>query len=252
MTSIEQLLPESVSLLVAVLLIAASFFTSAITAAIGIGGGLAMLALMSIVLPIASLIPVHGLVQVGSNAGRAWRMRSHIGWTQLLPFLIGGAFGAALGAAIVIDLPNDLLKIILGIFVILVTWFSVPKAFASGPLVVGIGGFVTTALAMFLGATGPLVIALFAKAFGDRQALVASAALAMAAQHGFKIVAFGFFGFAFGAWLPLALIMIGVGYLGTIVGHRLLGAMDEQVFRKVFKIGLTLLALDMIRRGLGL
>lgn len=210
-----------------------------------------MLALMGIFLPVASLIPVHGLVQLGSNAGRSWRMRAHIGWAILTPFLIGAIGGALLGAAIVVELPNNILKILLGVFVILVTWFTVPKAFASGPTVVGIGGFVTTVLTMFLGATGPLVIALFAKALDVRQRLVASTAVAMTAQHGFKILAFGFFGFAFSQWLPLVIAMIAIGYLGTIAGAKILGAMNEEFFRKIFRIGLTLLALDMIRRGLG-
>lgn len=211
-----------------------------------------MLVVMGLFMPVASLIPVHGLVQLGSNSGRAWRMRGDIGWAILTPFLIGGASGALVGAAIVVELPNALLKVLLGLFVIFVTWFSVPKTFATGRAAVGIGGFMTTVLTMFLGATGPLVIALFAKAYDIRQQLVASTAVAMSAQHGFKIVAFGFFGFAFYQWMPLVIAMIAIGYLGTIAGQKILGSMDELFFRKVFKIVLTLLALDMIRRGLGL
>jgi hypothetical protein len=39
--------------------------------AFGIGGGAALLAVMASLVPPAALIPVHGVVQVGSNLGRA-------------------------------------------------------------------------------------------------------------------------------------------------------------------------------------
>ena len=46
--------------------------------------------------------------------------------------------------------------------------------------------------------------------------------------------------------------MIGSGYLGTVYGSALLDRLPEATFRRWFRIGITLLALDMIRRGLGL
>lgn len=243
------LLPDGISSLVAFLLITTSFFTSAMTAAFGIGGGLALISIMGVFLPVSALIPVHGLVQLGSNSGRAWRMRHHIQWPIILPFLIGAIIGAIVGASIVVTLPNALLKIVLGIFVIFVTWFSIPKMLTTGTVATLIGGFITTALTMFLGATGPLVIAIFAKAFDERKQLVSNTAVAMTAQHGFKTIAFGLFGFAFAAWLPLICAMVIFGYGGTIAGGYLLGKLNEALFRKIFNICLTLLALNMIRIG---
>ena len=55
-----------------------SFLTSAITASIGGGGGLLMLAAMATVIPAAAVIPVHGLVQLGSNGGRALLSHRHV------------------------------------------------------------------------------------------------------------------------------------------------------------------------------
>lgn len=44
--------------------------------------------------------------------------------------------------------------------------------------------------------------------------------------------------------------MILSGYLGTIYGTRLLHRLPEVTFRRWFKIGLTILAVDLLRRGL--
>lgn len=243
-------LPDGLSSAAAAILVAASFFTSALTAAFGVGGGVAMLALMGVFLPVAALIPVHGAVQLGSNTGRAWHQRQAIRSSMLLPFLAGAIVGAAAGAVVAVELPDAPLKIALGLFVIAVTWARIPgfdRLTASGLVV---GGAVISALTMLLGATGPLISAFFGQIIrDDRKALVATHAAGMTMLHALKIVAFGVLGFAFWQWLPLVIAMIATGYVGTVYGTRLLHALPEQIFRIVFKWGLTLLALDLIRRG---
>ena len=72
----------------------------------------------------------------------------------------------------------------------------------------------------------------------------------MTVQHSLKIVVFGLAGFAFAEWIPLVAAMIASGYAGTIWGTQLLERLPEERFRFWFKILLTVLALDMLRRGL--
>jgi hypothetical protein len=59
----EVMLHAGLGWTVAGLLIVASFATSFITAAFGIGGGGVLLAILASLVPPAALIPVHGLVQ---------------------------------------------------------------------------------------------------------------------------------------------------------------------------------------------
>lgn len=68
----------------------------------------------------------------------------------------------------------------------------------------------------------------------------------MVMQHGLKVVVFGFLGFAFGAWVPVMVAMVAAGFLGTLLGTRLLHALPEAVFRTAFKWVLTLLAIQLI------
>jgi uncharacterized membrane protein YfcA len=104
---------------------------------------------------------------------------------------------------------------------------------------------------MFVGATRPQMQVIQAPNLSsDRKAMVATHAAAMTVQHGLKIVVFGLAGFAFWSWLPLVAAMIASGFLGTIYGTRLLDRMPEKVFRRGFRIGVTLLALDLLRQGL--
>ena len=235
---------------IAFALIAASFLTSAITATLGIGGGLLLLVLMGLVMPVATLIPIHGAVQLGSNAGRAWRQRHSIAWPIAWPFAVGALVGAAIGAPIVTELPDAPFRIGLGVFVLLVTWRTIPALAAPGRASIAAGGAATTVLSMFFGATGPLVIGMLGQMIPERLALVSTTAVAMSAQHGLKIVAFGALGFAFSEWAPFVALMILSGYAGTVTGLEALRRIPERWFRAALKALLTLLALNLIVRGL--
>lgn len=248
---IDALLPDSLGAFAAVGLIVASFFSSALTAAFGVGGGVAMLALMGMVMPVAVLIPVHGVVQLGSNTGRAWHQRAHIRWPLFGPFVIGAVAGSLAGGALVIELPDALLKIVLAAFVIAVTWTKIPGFDRLSGAGLVAGGGVIGLVTMFLGATGPMIAAFLNQVItDDRKTVVATHAVLMTALHALKVIVFGALGFAFATWLPLLAAMIATGYAGTVYGSRLLERMPEARFRWWFKILLTLLALDLARRGL--
>lgn len=250
MELIASLLPDGMPVWVAALLVVASFFTSALTATFGLGGGLAMLALMGIFVPVAALIPVHGAVQLGSNSGRAWHQRAHIRWEIFAPFLAGSIVGAVIGAFVVIQLPDALMKLVLGAFIVAITWTTIPGMAEIGRAGLAVASAVLAVLSMMLGATGPLLSALFAQIIpGDRKALVATMAGGMTIQHVLKVIVFSIAGFAFHEWFPLVAAMIVTGYLGTVYGSTLLEKLDESVFRTWFRIGITVLALDLIRRG---
>lgn len=242
-------LPGEISPAIAIALCAASFLTSGFTAAFGIGGGVSLMALMGFLLPVGVLIPVHGVVQLGSNTGRALVQRAHVRWPVLWMFLAGAAIGALAGARFVIELDDAVLKVVLGMFILATVWLKLPALRRAGRSTFAVGGVATTFASMFVGATGPLVVILFEKLFADRRQVIATHAAAMVAQHGLKVAAFGVAGFAFADWIPLLAAMILAGFAGTIAGSRLLNAMPEAAFRTGFRLVMSLLAIAMIVRG---
>ena len=82
----EWLLPEQLSAFSTIMLILSAAATSAVTASIGIGGGILLLAIMAVVIPPAAIIPVHGMVQLGSNFNRVVLTLQHVDWRILLAF----------------------------------------------------------------------------------------------------------------------------------------------------------------------
>lgn len=231
---------------VASVLIAVSFAASFITAAFGIGGGAVMLAVLASLLPAAAIIPVHGVVQFGSNVGRAGIMLRHVHWATMLPFLAGAVLGVGLGGAVVVQLEPGLIQLAVGGF-ILWSVYAPPPDFLRRSA--AIAGGVSSFLTMFFGGTGPFVAAYVrAQNFGRMQHVATHAAL-MTAQHLLKSLVFGFLGFAFAEWAIFIAILVAVGFLGTVVGRLVLGRLEDVGFRRILGIILTLLALRLIYAG---
>jgi uncharacterized protein len=245
-------LPPGIDLATALLLIGVSFFTSALTAAFGIGGGVAMLGALAGTVAPNIVIAVHGVVQVGSNLGRAILQRKHAHWPAVARFLIGALAGVALGAWLFVSLPERILLGLLGLFILAMVWVPKPQipGLSSTGLVVG-GGFASV-LTMFVGATGPFVQALLLPLKLDRKGLIATHAVMMTAQHLLKVLAFSLIGVALVPWLPMIAAMVVSGFIGTVTGTRLLERMPERLFQTILKVVLTLLAIDLLRRAAGL
>lgn len=231
---------------VALSLLGLSFLSSLITAAFGIGGGVLMLAVMATLLPAAAVIPVHGLVQLGSNAGRAFVFRAEINRRHLAPFTIGAVLGIAAGSSVVVQLDAGLLQMIVGLFVLWTLYLPVPALMGRSA---ALTGALSSVLTMFVGGTGPFIAAFVKTLQFDRVSHVATHAAMMTVQHLLKTLAFGVLGFAFGQWIGFVMLLILFGFLGTLAGRSVLLRINEALFQKVLTVILTLLALQLVYAG---
>ncbi len=232
---------------ISLLLIAVSAATSFLTAAAGIGGGMVLVAVMATVMPAHALIPVHGMVQIGSNAGRLAIMARHVDTRVLLPFVAGALVGAGLGGIMAVQLPAGWLQLGLGCFILYSVWGPAMGAAKRSAAV--FTGVVSSFLTMFFGATGPFVAAMVKSLKLGRLEHVATQATCMSIQHLIKVVTFGLLGFAYGPYIGLIVTMIASGFIGTLLGKRVLLKMNDQLFHKVLSVVLSLLALRLFYQG---
>lgn len=72
----------------------------------------------------------------------------------------------------------------------------------------------------------------------------------MTIVHLVKVITFGLLGFAYGPYLYLMVLMVIAVIAGSYAGTKLRHKVPEELFRKAFKLLLTLLALRMIARAL--
>ncbi len=241
-----QLLPLELSLLAAVGLVVLSFFTSMLTASAGIGGGVLMLSVMASVLPAIAVIPVHGVVQLGSNSGRAVLLRKSLNKPIFAYFTVGAILGALIGGQLYLNLPAAVLQGVLGIFILAIVWLPKPQRRAISSKAYSVVGLVSTFLTMFLGGTGPFVAAFLPPTQYGKQQTVATLACCMVVQHGFKVLVFTVLGFSYAPWILLLAAMIGAGFAGTLVGRAVLMKIPEKIFAIAFRTLLTLLAIRLL------
>ncbi|KAA0010356.1 sulfite exporter TauE/SafE family protein [Billgrantia pellis] len=230
-------------------LVALSALTSALSAAAGIGGGTLLIIVLAQVMPAMALIPVHGMVQLGSNGGRAVMTWRHVRRDIVAAFLPGVVVGALAAAWLLVRLPSGVLELCIAAFVLYSSWGPGLPQRAVGRTGTMIAGAVTTLLSSLVGASGPMVASFIKLGMSERLPRVATFATCMTLQHLTKAFIFGFAGFVFRDWLGLILAMVAAGFLGTWLGLRLLQRVTDSRFDFLFKWVLTLLALRLIWLG---
>jgi len=234
------------------ILCVAAFATSALSAVVGMAGGITLLAVMLLFVEPLVAIPLHGVVQLLSNGSRTWIQRRHVRgsilWRYGLLLLPMGFVGLAIARL----LAPELARALIGVFVLVATWRprwmwlgSRPERSNPGRRFLLLGGVVGV-LNMTIGATGPLIAPFFLNLGLTRQALVGTKAACQTLGHLAKIAVFGVAGFAFMPYAaPLALLGVSV-IAGTWAGSRLLDRVSETVFVRLYQTVLTLIALRLV------
>jgi uncharacterized membrane protein YfcA len=227
-----------------------SFLGSLIAGALGLGGGVLVLATMANLLSPTALVPLHGVVQLGSNLSRA-----ALSWRQTLmsivpPFFVGSIIGAAVGSHFVVALPKYLLQVVIAIFILVSTWAPKFQSTSTGTVKFFFVGVLTTIVTMFVGGTGVLVGAFVAPACKERHQFVSTHSVVMTIQHSLKIVTFALLGFAFGPYIPLLIGLVLFSFIGSYAGKLALNRLPERIFRHALKATLTVLSLQLLYTAL--
>ncbi len=227
-------------------MIFASLGTSFLTAAFGIGGGTVLLALLALLLPPAALIPVHSLVQFGSNVGRLLIMIPDVKWKPFIPFSIGTIIGCCIAGGFVVQLSPPVIQLAVGFFIL---WIVFAKMPAIPTRFVFLSGVISSFASMFIGATGNFVAAIVkAMKLQPMQHVATHSALATF-QHFVKSFVFGFIGFNFSEYLMLIFGMIMSGFVGTVLGRKVLKNFGGGYFKLVLNFILVGVALKLLWDG---
>ena len=224
--------------------------TSALTAVIGVGGGMTLLATLPNVLAPNLVIPIHGATQLISNLSRLaldWRLAA---WHLIVPFLPGAVVGAVLGFLLLDGFSFEYLPLILGVFILLVTWTKLVQR--SGVLFnnMTVLGIFLTSTSLFIGSMGLILPSvLLHQGLKKDEAIITQSAM-MAIMHSFKVVAYVLAGFAFWRYGSMMVMMLSGSVLGSYVGKFLRGRVNEARGVWLLKWTVSALAAQMIVRWL--
>lgn len=227
----------------------AALATSAMTAVLGFGGGLVLLAVLLLWADPVVAIPLHAAVQVVSNATRTWIRRCDVDRAIVLPFCVLLIPAGAVTLPLVVRAPDSILQAAIAVTVIAATWWPELRGTTLRPPSrwgwVAVGG-VVGALNVMVGATGPLQAPLFRSATRTRQAFVGTFAASQVAGHATKLALFGVAGLAPTRYAgPAVAGVVGV-LAGTAIGSRVLDRISEERFRSAYLAAITGVSLYLL------
>ena len=223
-----------------------SFLTSLLTSIFSLGGGLIMLVALAQSFSPATLIPLHGSIQLANNFSRTHVYREFFQWKLIKNILISTMFGAVIGIYLFGTLPENLLVMVIAATILFLTWAPLDSLIFSVMKNDWFCGFISGFAGIFVGANGPLVTAYLRTKNLSPEVLVANHGAIMIFQHGIKIILFtSFFNFMILNYFIFILILALTGYAGAILGRRLISKVPFKSFNIILKVLLTLLAFSL-------
>ena len=224
--------------------------TSALTSVIGVGGGMTLLATLPNVLAPNLVIPIHGATQLISNLSRLaldWRL---VAWRLIVPFLPGALIGAGLGYFLLGSFSFAYLPLLLGVFILLVTWTRLVQR--SGVLFnnITVLGVFLTSTSLFIGSMGLILPSVLLHQGLKKDEVILTQSAMMSVMHAFKVLTYIAAGFAFWRYGGMMAMMLSGSVLGSFLGKHLRGRVNEARGVWLLKWTVTALAVQLIVRWL--
>ena len=215
-------------------LIVAVLLTSTLSGVFGMVGGMVLLWLLLLVMPVSTAIAVQGILQLVANCSRAYFARKWLDWRILWHSTLGLA-GAVILLVLLRYTPNiAVVSVCVGLLPIAV-WLPVRwiRLDAAKPLHAIACGFVSGGLNIGVGVAGPIVDIFFIRTAMDRRKVIATKASLQVLSHVAKIV---FYAGSLWSLPSSSLVAIGLAapfsVLGSIIGHHILVRMTDHGFRR--------------------
>jgi uncharacterized membrane protein YfcA len=231
----------------------AALVTSTMTAVLGFGGGIVLLALLLLVVEPVVAIPLHAAIQIASNGTRTVIRRRDVDWSIVVPASLLLLPAGFLVLPLALGAPASALQAAIAVTVLLATWVperSDLRLPAPSPVGwIGVGG-VLGGLNVLVGATGPLQAPLFRAATVTRQGFVGTFAASQVANHVAKLAVFGVAGLAPTRHLGAAAAGIVGVVAGTELGSRVLDGLSEARYRNLYLGAITAVGLFLLTDAL--
>jgi len=207
--------------------------TACLSGVFGMAGGLIMIGVLLVVLPLPAAMVLHAVTQMASNGWRAILWRDQIVWRTTAWYLAGCAAAVALWSVALYVPDKAVALLLLGVSPFIVR--VIPERILPrdlGPVQLMGGGFICQMLMLLSGVTGPLIDTLFLRSTMDRKQIIATKAACQVFSHGFKLLYFGALIEQVGEVEPwLLLLAVASSMLGATLGKMLLEKLSEGQFR---------------------
>lgn len=220
----------------------AAFCTSIVAAVAGAGGGVLLIAVMSLLVPVGAVVPLHGAVQAASNTSRFFMLWRNVDWRFVGTAAAGCTIGVLLVGSFALTMPEQTTRLILGFGLLYLAWMPRLKTKFDFPGKVPLMALLVSIISMLIGPGGVLMASLRKREGLPKEQVMADQSGMMMVQHLLKFASFAYFGFNYKAWAATLIPAMVSSVLGTLVGVLFLRRMNEAWFDHLFKLLVTIIA----------
>jgi len=208
--------------------------TSLLSGIFGMAGGMILIGVLLVLLPVPEAMMLHGVTQLASNGWRGLLWWRHVRWTAVGAYVLGCVVALGLWSFIRYVPGTPLALLLLGLTPFLVR--LAPKDYRPNPeslLQGGLYGMACITLILMTGVAGPLIDQFFLGGKFDRREIVATKAMCQVVGHSAKLVYFGSLIDQAASVDPIvAVLAIVSSMVGTTLAKRVLEAMSDQQYRR--------------------
>jgi uncharacterized protein len=216
--------------------------TATLSGIFGMAGGIVLMGIFLVILPVGSAMMLHGATQAVSNGYRAFLTRDHIDWAIFLRYIFGTMVALAILSAVSFVPEKALVFMAVGSIPFIAA--ALPKKLAldiTKPGIPLIAGFFISFINIVAGVAGPLLDVFFVRSDLTRHQVVATKAVTQTFSHLTKLVYFGLLVreatlTANGelSTLPwwLYVMVVPCAMLGTTLGTKVLDKISDTNFRR--------------------
>ncbi|MEQ1866733.1 MAG: TSUP family transporter [Micropepsaceae bacterium] len=207
--------------------------TSIISGIFGMAGGLILMLILGLLLPVQTAMGLHGITQFFSNGWRAILWRQWIDWKIIGLYSLGALPAIAIPIVFAYVPDKPVMLITLGIVPYLAAALPVRWALdATKPWHAVACGFSVAGLQLIAGVAGPLLDTFFVRSKLDRRAVVATKATTQAISHTLKV---GYYGTLLSQVPAIGLDVYGAAIAAAVVGTTLAGPILEKMSNENFR-----------------
>jgi uncharacterized membrane protein YfcA len=226
-------------------------FTALLSGVFGMAGGLILVGVLLVVMPLPQAMVLHAVTQMASNGWRALLWRQHIVWKTAAASVVGSLISVGLWSIWLYVPDKAMALLLLGCSPFLVRAIParvLPRTLGPGQMLVG--SMVCMMLMLVTGVTGPLLDTLFLRSPLERKQIIATKAACQLFSHALKLVYFGALIEQSGSVEPwFAAIAVASSMIGTSLGKLVLEKLTDTQFRAWSNRIITVIATYYIGYG---
>lgn len=208
--------------------------TSFLSGIFGMAGGMILVGVLLMVLPVQEAMALHAVTQMASNGWRAVLWWRHVRWRVVAAYLVGCGVALTVWSVWLFVPSKPLALLFLGITPFLARLIPESRRLTPEKALHGAAmGGTCMSLLLLTGVAGPLLDQFFLGGSLERRQIIATKGMCQIFGHGIKLLYFGALIDQAGTVDPVvAGLAIASAVLGTMLSKKVLEAMSDSTYRR--------------------